>query len=290
MSLWIRADVPPNPATRPPSRRTRRTANGSRPPTCRCRVRCPAWRCGTRTPKVYLPIEDEGGESVCPYCGALRPESLSGVDVQGRRRPPALPEREAAGEPVRRCSSCPISAAVGWNAPRWRSPGRSWPPATARWSCRAAGGWWPSCRPRAASTSAWTSGAVAEQRAPRLRPAPPVRAPAPDIVRALAPAGLARPVRAGQPVRAAPAFRHHRPWPELAGALQRHHESRGERVIAVSNTVRDWLLQHYPVDPARVVVIPRGIDPVDFPYGHRPTRPGRRSSGLSSRNSPARRC
>ncbi len=21
-------------------------------------------------PKVYLPIEDEGGESVCPYCGA----------------------------------------------------------------------------------------------------------------------------------------------------------------------------------------------------------------------------
>jgi len=21
-------------------------------------------------PKVYLPIEDEGGESICPYCGA----------------------------------------------------------------------------------------------------------------------------------------------------------------------------------------------------------------------------
>ena len=21
-------------------------------------------------PRVYLPIEDEGGESVCPYCGA----------------------------------------------------------------------------------------------------------------------------------------------------------------------------------------------------------------------------
>jgi len=46
--------------------------------------------------------------------------------------------------------------------------------------------------------------------------------------------------------------------------------SRGERVIAVSNTVRDWLLQHYRVDPGRVVVIPRGIDPTDFPYGHRP--------------------
>jgi len=46
--------------------------------------------------------------------------------------------------------------------------------------------------------------------------------------------------------------------------------SRGERVIAVSNTVRDYLLSHYPVDPARVVVIPRGIDPAEFPYGHRP--------------------
>jgi glycosyltransferase involved in cell wall biosynthesis len=46
--------------------------------------------------------------------------------------------------------------------------------------------------------------------------------------------------------------------------------SRGERVIAVSNTVRDWLLSHYPVSPANVVVIPRGVDPIDFPYGHRP--------------------
>lgn len=37
--------------------------------------------------------------------------------------------------------------------------------------------------------------------------------------------------------------------------------ARGERVIAVSATVRDWLLRHYPVDPARIQVIPRGIDP-----------------------------
>lgn len=46
--------------------------------------------------------------------------------------------------------------------------------------------------------------------------------------------------------------------------------SRGERVIAVSNTVRDWLLSHYAVSPSRVVVVPRGVDPADFPYGHRP--------------------
>lgn len=38
--------------------------------------------------------------------------------------------------------------------------------------------------------------------------------------------------------------------------------TRGERVICVSNTVRDYLLQHYPqTAPARLRVIPRGIDP-----------------------------
>lgn len=46
--------------------------------------------------------------------------------------------------------------------------------------------------------------------------------------------------------------------------------TRGERVIAVSHAVRDHLLTHYRVDPARIVVIPRGIDPAEFPYGHRP--------------------
>lgn len=46
---------------------------------------------------------------------------------------------------------------------------------------------------------------------------------------------------------------------------------RGERVICVSNTVRDYLLHHYGyADPARLVVIPRGVDPGEFPYGHQP--------------------
>jgi glycosyltransferase involved in cell wall biosynthesis len=46
---------------------------------------------------------------------------------------------------------------------------------------------------------------------------------------------------------------------------------RGERVIAVSQTMRDYVLSHYGwLDPARVRVIPRGIDPEAFPYGHRP--------------------
>ncbi|HET6804709.1 MAG TPA: glycosyltransferase [Frateuria sp.] len=46
---------------------------------------------------------------------------------------------------------------------------------------------------------------------------------------------------------------------------------RGERVIAVSQTMRDYVLSHYRwLDPARVKVIPRGIDPEAFPYGHRP--------------------
>ena len=43
----------------------------------------------------------------------------------------------------------------------------------------------------------------------------------------------------------------------------------GERVICVSDTVRDYLLSHYPeTDPARLRVIPRGIDPWAFPRRH----------------------
>ncbi len=47
--------------------------------------------------------------------------------------------------------------------------------------------------------------------------------------------------------------------------------TRGDRVIAVSQTVHDFVLSHYPkVDAARLTVIPRGIDPEAFPYGYRP--------------------
>lgn len=46
--------------------------------------------------------------------------------------------------------------------------------------------------------------------------------------------------------------------------------TRGERVIAVSHTVRDFLISHYEINPERIVVIPRGIDLEEFPYGHRP--------------------
>ena len=41
----------------------------------------------------------------------------------------------------------------------------------------------------------------------------------------------------------------------------------GERVICVSQTVRDYVLRHYPqTAPGRLQVIPRGIDPVAFPW------------------------
>jgi len=40
----------------------------------------------------------------------------------------------------------------------------------------------------------------------------------------------------------------------------------GERVVCVSDTVRDYVLRHYPAtDPARLRTIPRGIDPAQFP-------------------------
>jgi len=46
---------------------------------------------------------------------------------------------------------------------------------------------------------------------------------------------------------------------------------RGERVIAVSAAARDYVLQHYPgIDPQCIRVIHRGVDPAQFPPGHRP--------------------
>ena len=45
---------------------------------------------------------------------------------------------------------------------------------------------------------------------------------------------------------------------------------RGERVIAISQTVRDHILRHYPdVSAERIRLIPRGIDPARFPQCHR---------------------
>ena len=46
---------------------------------------------------------------------------------------------------------------------------------------------------------------------------------------------------------------------------------KGERVIAVSAAARDYVLRHYPgVNPDRVSVIHRGVDPAGFPAGYRP--------------------
>lgn len=47
--------------------------------------------------------------------------------------------------------------------------------------------------------------------------------------------------------------------------------TRGEKVIAVSDTVRRYLLDNYPkLDQHRIVVIPRGVDADAFPYGYQP--------------------
>ncbi len=52
--------------------------------------------------------------------------------------------------------------------------------------------------------------------------------------------------------------------------------TRGERVICVSDTVRDYVLRHYPaIDPATLRTIPRGIDPAVFPPAPWPDRAAR---------------
>ena len=46
---------------------------------------------------------------------------------------------------------------------------------------------------------------------------------------------------------------------------------RGDRVIAVSQSVRDYIIRHYPdFERARLRVIARGVDSEEFPYGYRP--------------------
>lgn len=51
----------------------------------------------------------------------------------------------------------------------------------------------------------------------------------------------------------------------------------GERVIAVSDTVRDYIRSHYPprrwphLADERITVIPRGIDPAEFPRDYQPS-------------------
>lgn len=49
--------------------------------------------------------------------------------------------------------------------------------------------------------------------------------------------------------------------------------TRGERVIAVSESVRDYILQNYPdVTAERIRVIPRGVELERYPCGFRPDR------------------
>lgn len=47
--------------------------------------------------------------------------------------------------------------------------------------------------------------------------------------------------------------------------------TKGEWVIAVSETVRDYIQQNYPdVEPRRIELIYRGVDPAEYPPGYRP--------------------
>ncbi|NBB80856.1 MAG: glycosyltransferase [Verrucomicrobia bacterium] len=47
---------------------------------------------------------------------------------------------------------------------------------------------------------------------------------------------------------------------------------KGERVICVSNSVKDYVLQNYPKVPEeKLTVIHRGVDPAEFTHGYQPT-------------------
>lgn len=47
---------------------------------------------------------------------------------------------------------------------------------------------------------------------------------------------------------------------------------KGEKVIAVSEATRDYIMHGYPgVEHERIELIPRGVEPDEFPYGFKPT-------------------
>lgn len=98
------------------------------------------------------------------------------------------------------------------------------------------------------------------------------RAERPDIihVRSRLPAWLAWMAWKGLPAHDRPAFistfhGYYSPGP-YSGIM-----AKGERVIAVSASVGDYLRQTWPkTDPTGVRVIPRGVDPAECPRGFRP--------------------
>jgi len=46
---------------------------------------------------------------------------------------------------------------------------------------------------------------------------------------------------------------------------------RGERVICVSESIHDYVREHYPeTPPGRLRVVPRGVDPLAYPHGFQP--------------------
>jgi glycosyltransferase involved in cell wall biosynthesis len=47
--------------------------------------------------------------------------------------------------------------------------------------------------------------------------------------------------------------------------------TQGEIVIAVSNTIREYILKNYSTPPDKIRVIHRGVDPAEFPLGHQPS-------------------
>src|SRR4030067_1171067 len=50
---------------------------------------------------------------------------------------------------------------------------------------------------------------------------------------------------------------------------------RGERIIAISDMIRAYILRNYPWgDPAIIRVIPRGVDPQAYPHGYQPPARG----------------
>jgi len=61
--------------------------------------------------------------------------------------------------------------------------------------------------------------------------------------------------------------------------------TKGERVIVVSETVRNYVLKNYPsCPPERIQLIYRGVDEAEFSYGYQPPRSGLSNGAATTRS------
>ena len=265
----------------------------------RARQRAAALRGAPRGPAAELPVAVDG---LVEFPSARLPADRAGRRrgampvLRGAFRPDRLIPRPAA-RMSRRLTVVQLLPAwmpAASSAPRWRSPTRWCGPGIARSWCPPVDAWCRDLRRLGAEHVTLDIGRKSPWRLRHVRPLRRLFADAAGRHRAcaFALAGVAGADSrcAACAAAAATAFRHDRAWTQFAVALQRGDGDGRARDLRVATPCASTCCAQYPdTDPARLRVIPRGIDPADFPRAsdgrHRAARA--RDRRRSIRNSAA---